>query len=141
MKTFGTVMTLCLSLLLVAGLVAGVSAQQQPTAPAPTESKDATKDQSPTMSSPQPTPPASERSMTPGAPAPGQPQTPSTSTDKQTNTTVTERTTVEREPARIFGMDATLAMVLGAALLVVIVIGLVAMGRRGETVEHHHHRV
>ena len=77
--------------------------------------------------------------MTPGAPAPGQPQTPST--DKQTNTTITERTTVEREPARIFGMDATLAMVLGAALLVVIVIGLVAMSRRGESVEHHHHRV
>jgi len=79
--------------------------------------------------------------MTPGAQGQGQPQTPSTSTDKQTSTTITERTTVEREPARIFGMDATLAMVLGAALLVVIVIGLVAMSRKGETIEHHHHRI
>jgi hypothetical protein len=133
MKSVGTMMAVCLSLLLVGGLVVGASAQQQqPSAPAPTESKEQPKDQSPSMTSPQPTPPAQERSTTPGMQTPQQP-----STNTETRTERTERI-VEREPATLFGMDATLAMVLGAALLVVIVIGLVAMSRRSDTVEHHH---
>jgi hypothetical protein len=35
-------------------------------------------------------------------------------------------------------MDPTLAMVLGAVLLIVIVVGLVAMSRRTEEVTHTH---
>jgi len=70
------------------------------------------------------------------------PQPPSTNTIERN----TEKTTVvDRDSGRIFGMQPTVAMIIGAVLLVVIVLGLVAMSRGGgrdtEIHEHHHHRV
>ena len=119
-----------LALLLVGGLALDVSAQQPP-APAPpaqTESKPAT-------------PPDSGSPASPSAPQPGgqvqTPQVPSTNVQIESRTERTERV-VER-PARFLGMDPTVAAVLGAVLLIVIVVALVAMGRRTEDV--HTHRV
>jgi len=54
----------------------------------------------------------------------------------ESKTEKTERV-VEQSP-RFLGMDPTLAMVLGAVLLIVIVVGLVAMSRRTEEVTHTH---
>ena len=49
---------------------------------------------------------------------------------------------VEREmPGRIFGVDPMVALIVGAVLVVVIVVGLVAMSRRTDDVHHTHHRV
>ena len=117
-----------LALLLVGGLALDVSAQQ-PAAPAPpaqTETKPATPPDSSA------TPPATQ----PG----GQVQTPQAPPSNVQIETRTERTERIVEPARFLGMDATLAMVLGAILLIVIVVGLVAMSRRTDEV-HHTHRV
>ena len=48
---------------------------------------------------------------------------------------------VER-PGTFLGVDATVAMVLGAMLVIVVVIGIVAMSRRsGEDVHHTHSRI
>jgi hypothetical protein len=47
---------------------------------------------------------------------------------------------VEVDRPRFLGVDPTVAMVLGAVLVVVIVIALVAMSRRSEEVESHSHR-
>ena len=41
----------------------------------------------------------------------------------------------ERKPAKILGVDAALAMIIGAVLLIVIVIGIVAVSRRREAGE------
>jgi Tfp pilus assembly protein FimV len=119
-----------LALLLVGGLALDVSAQQ-PAAPAPpaqTESKPAT-------------PPDSGSPASPSAPQPGgqvqTPQVPSTNVQIESRTERSERV-VER-PGRFLGMDPTVAAVLGAVLLIVIVVALVAMGRRTEDI--HTHRV
>ena len=53
--------------------------------------------------------------------------------ERQVETTRTER--VEREPARILGLDPTVAAIIGAVLLVVVVLGLVAMSRHEDP--HH----
>ena len=122
-----------LALLLVGGLALDVSAQQPaaPTPPAQTETKPATPPDSSA------TPPATQSAPQPG----GQvqtPQVPQSNVQIETRTERTER--VVEQPARLLGMDATLAMVLGAVLLIVIVVGLVAMSRRTDEV-HHTHRV
>ena len=114
-----------LALLLVGGLAVDVSAQQ-PAAPAPaqTETKPAESGSTP--------PAAQSAPQTQAPPA----QVPSSNVTIESKTEKTERV-VEQSP-RFLGMDPTLAMVLGAVLLIVIVVGLVAMSRRTEEVTHTH---
>ena len=63
----------------------------------------------------------------------------SNNTQIETRTERTERV-VER-PGTFLGVDATVAMVLGAVLVIVVVIGMVAMSRRGDDVHHTHSRI
>jgi hypothetical protein len=124
-------MALCLTLLLIGGFAMTANAQQ-PTAPAPAAPADP---KAPDNSTAQPSP-------SPAAPAPAPPlqQTPPPSTQTETRTEKTERI-VEREPGKFLGVDPTVAMILGAALLIVIVFALVAMSRRRDEVQHTHTRV
>ena len=118
-----------LALLLVGGLALDVSAQQ-PAAPAP-----------PAQTETRPAPPADSGATPPASQQPGgqvqTPQVPSSNVQIESRTERTER--VVEQPARFLGMDPTVAAVLGAVLLIVIVVGLVAMSRRTEDV--HTHRV
>jgi len=116
---------ICLTLLLIAGFTVNASAQQ-PTAPAPAAPTDpkAAPDSS---SAPQPAQPQSPQLQ----------QAPPPSTQTETRTEKTERI-VEREPGKFLGVDPTIAMILGAALLIVIVFARVAMSRRRDEVEHIH---
>jgi cobalamin biosynthesis Mg chelatase CobN len=138
MKRTYWVIGACLSLLLLGGLAFDVSAQQS-APPAAAPSAPPTETTKPEATPSQPAAPS------PAAPS-GQmrqdtPQPPSTNTIERS----TEKTTVvDRDSGRIFGMQPTVAMIIGAVLLVVIVLGLVAMSRRGDTTEvhhEHHHRV
>ena len=127
----------CLTLVLLGGFAYDVSAQTSAPPPAA----------APTAPPTEPSKP--EGAVTPPpAPAPGPggtmrqdtPQPPSSSTIERTDRT----TVVERDSGRIFGMQPTVALIIGAVLLVVIVLGLVAMSRRGGDTEvhhEHHHRV
>jgi hypothetical protein len=124
-------MALCLTLLLIGGF-AMTSNAQQPTAPAPAAPADP---KAPDNSTAQPSP-----SPAAPAPAPQLQQTPPPSTHTETRTEKTERI-VEREPGKFLGVDPTVAMILGAALLIVIVFALVAMSRRRDEVQHTHTRV
>ena len=131
MKRMNWVLGSMLALLLVGGLAIDVSAQQ-PAAPAPpaqTESKPGAPSDSGS------TPPATQQQPS------GQvqtPQVPSSNVQIESRTERIER--VVEQPARFLGMDPTIAMVIGAVLFIVIVVGLVAMSRRTEEV-HHTHRV
>jgi len=122
-----------LSLLLLGGVAADVSSQQPAAAP---ETKQSESGDKTTVTVPSTLPGAQsgdqKETTQPAPPAPGS----STVIDRQIETR-TER--VEREPAKFLGLDPTIAMVLGAVLVVVIVIGLVAMSRREEDTGHHHH--
>ena len=114
---------ICVSLLLVGGLTLDVSAQQPPApAPAPAD---------PTPAPPSPTPPV-PRTEYGGQP----PQGPPTSTPIEPR----PMPLAEREPGRFLGMDPTVAMIVGAVLVIVIVIGLVAMSRPGTEVRRTHTR-
>ena len=122
---------LCLSLLLTSLLIGGLAfdvAAQQPTAPAPAA----------------PAAPAAPDSSAPNS-APSAPQSqspqmqaPSSNVQTETRTEKTERI-VEREPGTFLGVNPTIALMVGAALLVVIVFALVSMSRRKEEVRHTHH--
>ena len=114
-----------LALLLVGGLAVDVSAQQ-PAAPAPAQTETKPADSGST-------PPAAQSAPQQQAPPA---QVPSSNVTIESKTEKTERV-VEQSP-RFLGMDPTLAMVLGAVLLIVIVVGLVAMSRRTEEVTHTH---
>jgi hypothetical protein len=134
MKRSYSVFAACLSLLLLGGLAYDVSAQQSaPPAAAP---------------SAPPTEPTKPGAVTPpstNAPAPsGQmrqdtPQPPTNTIERSTEKT----TVVDHDSSRIFGMQPTVALIIGAVLLVIIVLGLVAMSRGGRDTEvhEHHHRV
>ena len=127
MKPMNVFLGACLSVLLLLGMAAEIGAQQPP-APA-----DATKtDSAPATPSGEdksaPAPPAPPAAQSPGA----QTSPPSVTIDRQVETR-TER--VEREPARFLGLDPTIAAILGAVLVVVVVLGLVAMSRREDP--HH----
>jgi hypothetical protein len=65
-------------------------------------------------------------------------QAPSSNVQTETRTEKTERI-VEREPGTFLGVNPTVALMVGAALLVVIVFALVSMSRRKEEVRHTHH--
>ena len=117
-----------LSLLLIGGFAVDVAAQQPAAPPAPAETQQ-TPDTKPA--------PQGDASSTPQA-QPAQP--PSSNTQIETRTERTERV-VER-PGTFLGVDATVAMVLGAILVIVVVIGIVAMSRRsGDDVHHTHSRI
>ena len=128
MKRTNWIAGIVMSLLLIGGFAVDVTAQQPAAPPAPAEST-----QTP-ESSPRPAPQGD--STTPQAQPP---QAPSSNTQIETRTERTERV-VER-PATFLGVDATVAMVLGAILVIVVVIGIVAMSRRGDDVRHTHSRV
>jgi carbohydrate-binding DOMON domain-containing protein len=125
-------MALCLTLLLIGGFAVTASAQQ-PTAPATAPAAPADP-RAPDNNTAQPSP-----SPATPAPAPQLQQTPPPSTQTETRTAKTERI-VEREPGKFLGVDPTVAMILGAALLIVIVFALVAMSRRRDEVQHTHTR-
>jgi len=134
MKRTYWVFAACLSLLLLGGLAYDVSAQQTPPPSAAPSAPPTEPAKPPAITPPTTTP-------DPAAPS-GQmrqdtPQPPSTNTIER-NTTV-----VDRDSHRIFGMQPTVALIIGAVLLVIIILGLVAMSRgRGDTEIHeHHHRV
>lgn len=122
-----------LSLLAVTGIAVDASAQ--------TPATPDTKQSSPESAPAQPAPSTqSEDKGSPAAPPPGartdQPQQPapgSTVIDRQVETR-----TVEREPARILGVDPVIALIIGAVVLVVIILGMVAMSRREEEHPHRH---
>src|SRR4026207_1155589 len=124
-------MALCLTLLLIGGSAMTASGQQ-PTAPAPAAPADSkATDNSTAQPSPSPATPA---------PAPQLQQTPPPSTQTETRTEKTERI-AEREPGTSLGVDPTVAMILGAAILIVIVFAMVAMSRRRDEIPHTHTRV
>jgi hypothetical protein len=128
-RTSGLCLTLLLTSLLVGGLAVDASAQQ-PTAPAPAapaapSDSTARPDSSAPGSTPQSQPPAMQ-------------QAPSTNVQTDTRTEKTERI-VEREPGTFLGVNPTIALLVGAALLVVIVFALVSMSRRKDEVRHTHH--
>ena len=110
----------CLSLLLIGGVALEVSAQQPPTpaapAPAPSET-------TPAPTNPTPPVPRTEYG--------GQPQQ-APPTNSQIDTRPAPR--AERETGTVLGVDPALAMVIGAVLVIVVVIALVAMNRRGDEV-------
>ena len=117
---------LFLSLLLIGGFALDVSAQQPAAPPAPAE----------TTTTPAPDNPARPAPQGDSSVQPAQPAAPSTNTQVETRTERTERV-VER-PATFLGVNATVAMVIGAVLVIVVVIGLVAMSRRGDGVRETH---
>ncbi len=111
-----------LSLLLIGGFALDVSAQQPAAPPAPAEST-----QTPTPQAPAP---QGDSSAQPAPP-------PSTNnTQIETRTERTER--IVEKPGTFLGVDATVAMIIGAVLVIVVVIGLVAMSRRGDEVRETH---
>mgnify|MGYP003579653928 CR=1 FL=1 len=135
MKRTYWVFAACLSLLLLGGLAYDVSAQQS-APPAAAPSAPPTEPTKPSV-----TPPTSTESPS-GQMRQDTPQPPASSTIERN----TEKTTVvDHDSGRIFGMQPTVAMIIGAVLLVVIVLGLVAMSRGGgrdtTEVHEHHHRV
>ena len=116
---------LCLTLLLIGGLALNASAQQ-PSAPA-------------TPSAPAESRPPGPDSSSPGGTPQSQPPQMQQAPNVQTETRTETERIVEREPGKFLGVDPTVAMIVGAVLLIVIVFALVAMGRRRDEVHHTHH--
>ena len=125
MKRTNWIAGLFLSLLLIGGFALDVSAQQPAAPPAPAEST-----QTPTQQAPAP--------QSDSTAQPAQPAQPPSSNNTQIETRTTERV-VER-PGTFLGVDATVAMIIGAVLVIVVVIGMVAMSRRGDGVRETHER-
>ena len=125
--TNGLCLTLFLSLILLGGFALESSAQT-PAPPANTSAPATTPAPSePAKPAPEATPtaPQSQMQKAPDAPAP------STQTETRTERIV--------EHDRTFlGVNPTVAMILGAVLLIVIVFAMVAMSRRRDEVEHTH---
>ena len=123
MKRTNWIAGIFLSLLLIGGFALEVSAQQPAAPSAPAESTQ-------TPAQPQAPAPQGDSSAQPAQPPS------SNNTQIETRTERTERV-VER-PGTFLGVDATVAMVIGAVLVIVVVIGLVAMSRRGDGVRETH---
>jgi hypothetical protein len=118
---------ICLSLLLIGGVALDVSAQQPPPPPAPSETTP-TPANPPTPSNPTPPTPRTEYG--------GQPQAPPTGSQIETRPVPLDGS----ERGSFLGVDPTVAMIIGAVLVIVIVFALVAMGRRSEEVRHTRHQ-
>ena len=118
---------LCLTLILNGGIT--LASAQTPAAPATPSAPAATPAPSePAKPAPEATPAAPQSQM---QKAPD-PQAPSTQTETRTERIV--------EHDRTFlGVDPTIAMIIGAVLLIVIVFAMVAMGRRRDEIEHTHY--
>ena len=118
---------LCLTLILIGGIT--LASAQTPAAPATPSAPPATPAPSePAKPAPEATPAAPQSQM---QKAPD-PQAPSTQTEARTERIV--------EHDRTFlGVDPTIAMIIGAVLLIVIVFAMVAMGRRRDEIEHTHY--
>lgn len=123
-----TSLGLLLSLFAIGGAVPDASAQQAPPPPAPVETPQ-TPDSRPPRPQMEPARPQTEYG---GQPA----QTPPTGSQIDTR----PAPLADRDSSRFLGVDSTLAMVLGAVLMVVVVIGIVAMSRRGDEVRGPHRR-
>ena len=137
MKRTYWILGACLSLLLVGGFALDVSAQQQQqTPPATAPSAPSTPDTSTSPSTPpSPAPPSGTMQRdNPSATTP-----PATNNNTRIETRETERNTVTTpDSSRIFGLAPGVALLIGAALLVVIVVALVAMSKRSDEVTHTH---
>jgi hypothetical protein len=110
----------CLSLLLIGGVAMEVSAQQPAAPPAPAPAPSET---TPAPAIPTPPVPRTEYG--------GQPQQ-APPTNSQIETRPEPR--AQRDTGTLLGVDPALAMVIGAVLVIVVVIALVAMNRRGDEV-------
>jgi hypothetical protein len=120
------ILAICLGLLVLGGAALDVSAQQ-PTAPtAPSETAPPP---SPAQPAPQP-PPSAPKTEYGGQPQ----QAPPTGSQIETRPIPLDG----GDRGSILGVDPTLAMVIGAVLVIVVVIALVAMGRRSTHVRHTH---
>jgi len=137
------IVAICLSLFAVAALASSASAQQP--AAAPDTKAPETKQSAPDTTPAQPAPGAPDKSAddkgSPAAPPPD------ARTDQAARTppgpSVIERQVetrserIEREPARLFGLDPAVALIVGAVVLIVVVLGIVAMSRREEDPHRH----
>ena len=127
------------SLFIVAGVAADASAQAPAAAP---ETKQSAPESTPAQPAPSGQDRSSEDKGSPAtAPAPSarteQPQaTPGPSVIDRQVETRTER--IEREPARFLGVDPVIALIVGAVVLVVVILGMVAMSRREDDHPHRH---
>jgi cobalamin biosynthesis Mg chelatase CobN len=115
--------------LLAVALTAGLAGAQSGTATDTTKDSSAPSTQTDQSSSQpaQPQPGQSSQSS-PAQVAPGSNQSNSTS-DVRSESRTTERV-VETERTRILGMDPTMAVLVGAVLLIVVILAIVAMSRR-----------
>ena len=135
MKRTNLIAGIILSLLLIGGVALDVSAQQAPAPPAPAETTPAPANPTPAPANPTPPVPRTEYG--------GQPQQ-APPTGSQIETRPEPR--AERESGTFLGVNPTVAMVIGAVLVIVVVIGMVAMSRRGDEVRetretHTRHQV
>jgi cobalamin biosynthesis Mg chelatase CobN len=126
------------STLLAVALTAGLAVAQSGTATDTTKDSSApsTKtDQSTQSTQPsqpvQPSQPAQPSQSSPAQVAPGSNQS-NSSTDVRSESRTTERV-VDTERTRILGMDSTLAVLVGAVLLIVVILAIVAMSRKQTT--------
>ena len=116
-----------LGLALVLGfLVADINAQT-PTPSAPPAQQEG---------APQPAPGATDRGAAPQGTTPETraPQAPGQQSPSVTVESRNETRSSEGQSGRILGVDPTIALVIGAVLLVVIIIALVAMTKRSEDI-------
>ena len=118
--------------MLAVALTAGVAGAQSGTATdttkdssAPATQTDQSSSQSAQPAQPQP---GQSSQSSPAQVAPGSNQSNST-TDVRNESRTTERV-VETERTRILGMDPTMAVLVGAVLLIVVILAIVAMSRR-----------
>ena len=126
----------CLSVLVVTGLAASASAQQTP---APPDTKQSAPETTPAQPAPNAPDKSDEDKAVPAAPSARTdqpaPTPPGPSVIDRQVETRTER--VEREPSRLFGLDPAVALIVGAVVLIVVVLGIVAMSRREEDPHRH----
>jgi hypothetical protein len=122
----------CLSLLLIGGAVLDARAQQPPAPPAPVE----TPQQPPAPQTPDSPPRPQMEPARPQTEYGGPTQTPPSGSQIDTR----PAPLAGRDSGTFLGVDATLAMILGAVLVVVVVIGIVAMSRRGDEMRDPHRR-
>jgi hypothetical protein len=134
-STIGISIGTCLTLFLIGGIAFDASAQQ-PSAPAPAApaTPGEPRPQAPDSGGSQPA-----QSQPPQPQAPQLQQAPPANTQNDTRTEKSERV-VEREPGTLLGVDPTIAVILGASLLIVIGFAVVAMSRRRDQAPHTHTR-
>jgi hypothetical protein len=126
MNSKNWILALCLGLLVIGGALEVTAQQPTPQAPATPQTETApAPDRTPTQPAPE-NPPAqtpTPRTEYGGQPAPAPP----------TGSQIDTRPATNGESRSLFGIDPTVAVIIGAALLVIIVISLVAMSRRTDT--------